>query len=376
MRRCFALLLLLLLIPAGSCAESLTGAIDETVNGLDLSGLEAALAGDSPFAATGGLRETLRALAQGEITVSFDQLMALVTNRLFSAVKTSLWRLTRLMAPALMWSILRHLGGKGAEAGKTACSLIVCVFLARDLADHTALCGETVTRMSDGMQGLFPVLLTLMTALGGSAGSALMQPAIVAASGSITGLIHHVTLPLATASAMLTMLCHLGEQVKVNRLAGLIHQLAAWTLGICFTAFIGVLMTRGMTAAVVDGVTIRTAKYALDSLVPVVGGLFADTVDTLVGSAMLVQSALGVTGLMLLIAYALTPLCQTLVAALLYRLAAALMQPVADGELAGCIHDFSGVLMLLFIIQLCAAAMFVMLIAQLVAVSGMTVMLR
>ena len=94
------------------------------------------------------------------------------------------------------------------------------------------------------------------------------------------------------------------------------------------------------------------------------------------GSALLVQSALGVTGLMALIAYALTPLCQTLAAALLYRLAAALLQPVADGELAGCIHDFSGVLMLLFVIQLCAAAMFVMLIAQLVAVSSMTVMLR
>ena len=172
------------------------------------------------------------------------------------------------------------------------------------------------------------------------------------------------------------MLCHLGDGLRLDRLASLAHRAATWTLGLCFTVFIAVLMTRGITAAAVDGVTLRTAKYALDNLIPVGGGLFADTVDTLVGSSMLVQGALGVTGLMLVLSWAMSPLCQTLCAALAYQLASALMQPVADGELARCIGDFSRVLMLLFIIQLCTAAMFLLLVAQLVAVSGMTMMLR
>ena len=122
--------------------------------------------------------------------------------------------------------------------------------------------------------------------------------------------------------------------------------------------------------------TLRTAKYAMSNLIPVVGGLFADTVDTLVGSGLLVQGALGVTGLILIGSWAMTPLCQTLAAGLLYRLAAALMQPVSDGPLANCIHDFGRILMLLFVIQLCAAAMFLMLIAQLIGVSSMTFMMR
>lgn len=121
MRALALLAALLLLVPLGARGETLAGAIDQTVDGLDLSALEAALQEDSPFAATGGLRETLRALARGEITLSFDELAALVTTRFFGAVKTSLWRLTRLMAPALIWSILKHLSGKGAEAGKCAC---------------------------------------------------------------------------------------------------------------------------------------------------------------------------------------------------------------------------------------------------------------
>ena len=370
------LLALLLLWPLPARAESLTAAIDQVLDGLDTAALEEALSPDDPLQATGGLRATLSALARGEITLSFDEAMELLAARFASAARGSVWRLTRLAAPTLVWSILRRLTGKDSSAGKAVCYLMVCVCLARDLADHLALCTASMEKISSGMQGLFPLLLTLMAAVGGSAGATLMQPAVVAAAGSMTGLIRHVTLPLATVAGVLTMLCHLGDGLRLDRLAALAHRAATWTLGLCFTVFIAVLMTRGVTAAAVDGVTLRTAKYALDNLIPVVGGLFADTVDTLVGSSMLVQGALGVTGLMLVLSWAMSPLCQTLCAALAYQLASALMQPVADGELARCIGDFSRVLMLLFIIQLCTAAMFLLLVAQLVAVSGMTMMLR
>ena len=316
------------------------------------------------------------AIARGELTLDIHQVLSLLAGRVFVEARSSLWRLSRLAAPALIWSLLRRLTGKSGESGKAVCLLLVCVFLTQDLAEHIALCRSSVTRMSDGMQGLFPLLLTMMAAVGGSAGSALMQPAVVAAASAITGVIERVTLPLATAAAMLTMLCRLGDGIRLNRLAELAQQAASWTLGVCFTVFIGVLTTRSVTAAALDGITLRTAKYAMSNLIPVVGGLFADTVDTLIGSSLLVQGALGVTGLMMIAAWTLGPLCQTLAAALMYKLAAALMQPVSDGELGGCIHDFSKVLMLLFIIQLCTAAMFLMLIAQLIAVSGMTMMLR
>ena len=50
----------------------------------------------------------------------------------------------------------------------------------------------------------------------------------------------------------------------------------------------------GRSAAAVDGVSIRTAKYAMDNFIPIVGGMFADTVDTLVGCSLIVQNAVGV----------------------------------------------------------------------------------
>ena len=343
---------------------------------MDTAALESAIAADDPFTATGGFSQTLQAIAKGEISLDFQEVLGMASGQLLAALQGSLWRLTRLAAPAVIWSVLRRISLRSGHAGSIVCQLWICIFLTQDLSEHITLCTGAVDRMSQGMQGLLPLLLTMMAAVGGSGSSALMQPAVVAAASTMTALISHLTVPLATISAVLTMLCHLGEGLRLQRLAAFTHQCAAWTLGLCFTIYVGVLTTRAVTAAALDGVTLRTAKYALGNLIPVVGGLFADTVDTLIGSGMLVQGALGVTGLILIASWMLTPLCQTLASAMLYKLAAALLQPVSDGPMVNCIHDFGRILMLLFIIQLCAAAMFLMLLAQLIGVSSMTFMMR
>lgn len=375
MKRLLALLLLCLL-PCAALGESLTEAIDTTIGGLDADALLAALGQDDPFAATGGFRETLRSLASGQLTLSASQFFQLLSATFASAWSGSLWRITRLAAPALLWSLTRHLTGRTTGGGQVVCSLLVCAFLTLDLSEHMTLCMMMVQRLSTAMQGLFPMLLAMLAAVGGTAGSAVMQPAIAAASSAMIQLTGALILPLGAASAVMTMLCHLGSGVHVERLGKLLRQAASWALGLCLTAFIGILTTKGVAAAAMDGVTIRTAKYALNHFVPMVGGLVADTVDALIGSSMLVQNALGVTGLMLVVSLAAGPMCQTFAAAFLYKLAAALLQPVADGDLADCIQDFSEVLMLLFVIQLSVAAMFLLLVGQLIAVSGVTMAMR
>lgn len=370
--------LLLCLLPLQAQGEGLTEGMTEALDKLELTELGEALAGlGEPFS-SGSLREALLHIARGEWTLSLDALLQLIFQRFLSALSGSVWRIGRLLAPALALGICNTLG-KENRSGQVAaylCFLLVAAFMVQDVTAHAGLAAETVEQMSGGMQRLFPLLLTMLAAVGGSTGAALFQPAVVAAAGSMTALISKVTLPLATGSALVTVVDHLGEEGRFARLGALLHTAATWTLGICFTVFIGVILTQGMHAAAVDGVTVRTAKYALDNFVPVVGGLFADTVDTLVGGSLLIQNALGTTGLLLILGLCLTPLMQTLGAVALYKGAAALLQPVADGRILRCMDAFSKVLMLLFIIQLCAAAMFILLIAQILATTNLTVMLR
>jgi len=362
----------------GSAENTLADGMQEALDKLELAQLGDALAAlGTPFQQA-NLRETLRKIAQGEWTVSLDGLLRLLRQHFLAALTGSLWRIARLLVPAIAVGVCRTMGEKktSTRVAGYVCFLLVAVFLVQDVAEHAQTAEASVQHMSGGMQRLFPLLLTLLAAVGGTTGAALLQPAVVAAAGAMTSTISRVTLPLASAAALVILVDHLGEEKRFSRLSSLLYTAATWVLGICFTVFLGVMFTQGMGAAAADGIAIRTAKYALDNFVPIVGGLFADTVDTLVGGSLLIQNALGVTGLLMVLMLCMTPLCQTLAAVVLYKGVAALLQPIAEGRILSCMEDFSRVLMLLFIVQLCAAAMFLLLIAQILAMTHFTVLLR
>ena len=183
-------------------------------------------------------------------------------------------------------------------------------------------------------------------------------------------------MPLAVSVAVLTMVGGLSDSLRAGRMCRLFRQAANWTLGLGFTVFIGVMTVQGLGAAALDGVSIRTAKYAMDHFIPIVGGMFADTVDTLVGCSLVIENALGALGLLVLLGILITPLLRLVMTLFLYRAAAALLEPMGDTPLCRAIGDYADVFSLLLIIQMSVGAMFLLLIAQVVGVGNATVMLR
>ncbi len=379
MKRLVWLLLALLLIAVPAQAEELQETLESVLDSLSIQEFQNAV--NEMMTEPVDIRDTVLKLSRGELTWDFSKLLQSLAESLLSALSGSIWRITRVLAPAVLCAILAHMRGaffrdQVAQISRYVCFLLVAIFMIGDLTEHIALAERAIELTSGIMQNLFPLLLTLLAAVGGTASAAFFQPAVVAAGGTMTSLIRHVTLPFAVGTAVLTILDHLSERLHVGRLASLFKQMANWTLGVSFTVFIGVTMVQGLSAAAVDGVSIRTAKYAIDNFVPIVGGMFADTVDTLVGCSLLIKNALGVTGLMILAGICVGPMIQALCAVLVYRLSAAILQPMAETAVTDCLYDFSNVLMLLFIIQLSISAMFLLLIAQMLVVGNLTVMLR
>ena len=376
--------LLLALLPlfffcAHAQAESLGEALETTLNTLPLREWQEAY--DRAFPQGEDFQTLILRLARGDMRLDAETLLRSMASRFLGSLTASAWRLARLIAPAVFCGVMQRLKASFAkqalgEALGAACFLLLAGCMAQDLGQHILLAQDAVARMADLMQALFPLLLTLLAAVGGTAGAAFFQPAVVAASGTMTALVRSVTLPLALAAGVTAILNHLSPRMKISRLSALFRTGASWTLGVGFTVFISVTTLQSLGAAAADGVSIRTAKYAVDHFVPVVGGMFADTMDTLVGASLLIKNALGLTGMLLLLSAAAVPMLQTLAAAMLYRAGAALLEPLSDARGGACLQDFSDILMLLFVIQLSVGAMFLLLVAQMLVVGNLTVMLR
>ncbi len=379
-RAAFALLLALLFFcPRIGQAEAWTDQIQGVLDGLDFSSLDALA--QAMIGGEADARELVRGLTEGTAVLDAEALLSRIVTALQSALRSLVGLALQIMVPAVLCAAAAQMGeafSSESVAGicRYACFLLVLIPVIAHLAARAGDVGEAIRTMSDAMQVIFPMLLSLLAAVGGSVSSTVLQPAVLAASGTMTAIVRDVTLRLLLCAGAVTAICHLSDRIHLGRLASLLRDAANWTLGVCFTVFIGVMVVQGVSSAAIDGVSIRTAKYAIDNFVPVVGGMFSDTVDTLVGCSLLVKNALGVFALLVLLGALLTPLMQALASVLVFKVCAALLEPVADERLVACVGDLADVLMALFSALLCVGAMFFLLVAQVLVVGNMTVMLR
>ena len=352
-------------------------AVGEVVAGLDFSPLEGI---EIPgFSRRMSVKDAVLALASGE-TISAEDALAGVLGAFGEALHDLGAQMLSLMLPVLLSSILLHTIGAQKDALspllRSVCFMLILIpvmLLVFSELEHTR---ETITAMTERMDKLLPLLLTLLTALGGNASSAFLHPMVVAASGSMVFLAREVILRLVMCTCAVTAINHLSDRAHLTRMAQLLRSGVCWLLGVSFTVFLGAMSLQGVCSASIDGVVIRAAKYAVDNFVPVVGGMFSDTMDTLVGCTLIVKNALGVAAVLALLGTILGPLMRTLAVVFVMKLSAALLEPVADGEIVRAIADFSRTIVLFLITMLCVGTMHFLLIVQLLLVGNLTVMLR
>lgn len=360
-----------------SAQQRVNETIAGVVSGLDFSQLE-----EMEIPGLSGrmsVKEAVLALASGE-TISAEEMLAGVLGAFGEALAGLGALMITLMLPVLLSSILMHtIGAQKDELSslsRSVCFMLILIpvmLLVFSELEHTR---ETITAMTGRMDKLLPLLLTLLTALGGSASSAFLHPMVVAASGSMVFLAREVILRLVMCTCAVTAVNHLSDRAHLTRLAQLLRSGVCWLLGVSFTVFLGAMSLQGVCSASIDGVVIRAAKYAVDNFVPVVGGMFSDTMDTLVGCTLIVKNALGVAAVLALLGAILGPLARTLAVVFVMKLSAALLEPVADGEIVRAIGDFSRTIVLFLITMLCVGTMYFLLIVQLLLVGNLTVMLR
>lgn len=327
------------------------------------------------------LKELISSFKEGKLSFSPQELLQGIMRFFFREIMANLTLLGKLLIIAVICSILHNLQAAFENATISKLAYFVCylgiITLAIGSFQMTVATGlASIERMVSLMTILLPILLVLLTAMGGLTSVALLQPFLMVFLSFMGAFTKGVIFPFIYFGAVLSIANNLSERYKVSRFAALMKQMTKVGIGLVFTLFIGVITVEGVAGAVVDGVSLRTAKFVTGAFVPVVGSMFADALDAVIGGSLLLKNAVGLTGVIVLGLIAVFPVIKILAVALIYRLAAALLQPLGDSMVAETLEDIAGSLFLVFAAVLSVAIMFFMTITIIVGTANFTIMLR
>lgn len=189
-------------------------------------------------------------------------------------------------------------------------------------------------------------------------------------------LVSRFILPLLFLAALLLIVSSLNDNYKVTNLANLFKQVGMGTLGVFLTIFLGVMSVQGATSAVQDGVAMKTTKFITGNFIPVVGRTFTDATDTILSASLLLKNAVGIVGVMIVVLIAVFPALKIFAIALIYKLSAAILQPIGDGPVISTLEIISKYIVFILACLLAVTLMFFLAIVILVAASNITILLR
>lgn len=327
------------------------------------------------------LKELAGKLLKGDSDFSFLDLIRAFFSYLGKEISANISLLGRIIVLAVLSAVLSifHQSFSSKTISDTANMLVfllisVLIIQAFRLAVQTAI--ETLDNMVLFIQALLPVLLSLLISLGALSSAAVFQPLTFLMITAISSVIRYTVFPLIFLAMVMSIVTKINENISLSRLASLFKEIGISILGLAMTSFIGALLLQGGVAAVTDSISLRTAKYLTGNFVPVIGKIFADAVELIAGCSLILKNAVSIAGMLIIIIIISFPLIKIISLIFVYKLAAAVIQPVADQRLVEILNDTGSGLIMVFLVLSAVSIMFFIAITIIAGVANITVMMR
>jgi stage III sporulation protein AE len=256
------------------------------------------------------------------------------------------------------------------------CFLVLMIMAINSFSVAIGYAKDAIGDMIHFMVAVVPLLLTLLASMGNVVSVSVLHPLIIFMIHTLGTAIYVIVFPLLFFSAVLNIVSSLTDKYKVTQLANLLRNISVGCLGVFITVFLGVISVQGAGSAIADGVTIRTAKYIAGNFVPVVGRLFADASETVIGASLLVKNAVGLTGVIIILMICAFPAIKIISLALIYNVCAAVLQPLGDNPIISCLETIGKSMIYVFASLAVVGLMFFLAISIMIAAGNVSVMVR
>ncbi|WP_418792353.1 stage III sporulation protein AE [Phosphitispora sp. TUW77] len=372
-------------LSAGIVESSSEAELKEQITALDLETIERHLnelnQNINTYMPELDLKDMLAKLVRGELGLNVEDVISGLLKYLFKEMVANSRLLGQLLILSVLCAVLQNVQSafENGTVGKLAWSVCFLAILSLALSSFTIAIQtgrQAIEDMVSFIHAMLPVLITLLTAMGNITTASLFHPLTLVVLSTISTLIKNVVFPLVFFSVILVLADKITTRVDVSKLADLLKSWSIGLLGLFFTVFLGFMMVQGIAGSVADGVAMRTAKFGIGVFVPVVGKLFSDALEAVVGTSLLLKNAVGLVGILAVFFICAFPVLKILALMLIYKVAAALIQPIGDKLIADSLNAMGNSLTIVFTSVTAVGIMFFFVIAILVGVGDLSLMLR
>lgn len=323
--------------------------------------------------------ELLKSAMKGE--VNNDDIISRILELFGDEIKSSIRMLGSIIVVIVIHSVLKSIS-EGLE-NKSISQItyyvqyiLIVTLIMTNFSSIIDMTKESIQNLVGFSYTLLPILITLMITTGSITSASIVQPVLLFLITFIGNIVTTILLPLVLVGTSLGIISKISDRVQIDKIAKFFKSGVVWLLGIALTLFVGILSIEGSLSSNVDGITAKTAKAAVSNFIPVVGKILGDAVDTVIGCASILKSAVGIVGVIVVISICVVPIIKLAILTVTYHLTAAVCEPIADGKIVSILSQMGDTFKTLLAIMFSVSVMLMIGITLVVKISNSGLMYR
>ncbi len=254
--------------------------------------------------------------------------------------------------------------------------IMISVVILASFSNCLTIVKDTIQDLVGFTNSILPILITLMLTTGAITSASVVQPILLLLISFIGNTIINFILPIILISTSLNIISQISNEIKVSKISKFLNSSTIWILGVIMTLFVTVLSLEGSLTQTVDGVTAKTAKAAVSTVIPVVGKILGDATDAVIGCAGILKNAVGLIGIIVIIGICLTPIIKLTILTVMYSFMSAICEPIADTRIVNLLEKISETFKILLAIVFCVTVTLIIGLAIVIKVSNATLLYR
>ena len=380
MKKTILIFILILIIPTKVLAETKEEIMSSTQEKFNISGfINQAQEYTGDFFDDMDLSDIFNQAVQGKVNnqTIYKKIIKILGNEVSSNIKILISILVIIVIHGILKSITDSLDNSNvSQIIYFVQYILIVTLIMSNFTEIIKLIKETANNLVGFINLLMPLLLTLMVYTGNITTSSVLEPIVLFISNFIGNIIVDALIPIVLIIVVFSIISKISDRVQVEKISKFLKSGVVWFLGIVLTIFVGVVSLEGTLSSSVDGVTAKTAKAVVSSVIPVVGKVLGDVVDSVLGCGVVLKNAVGVVGVIVIIGICILPVLKIATLSIMYSLASAVVQPVADDKIVKLLDEMSGVFKLLLAILCSLSVILIIGVTLVIKISNSGMMYR
>lgn len=251
-----------------------------------------------------------------------------------------------------------------------ACSVIIAVILSVEISDAISLASSTIKMCADFIYGFVPVFGILVAVSGGITASFSTNALLLGLAQFLNFLSGNLFVPVISCYLALGLSNGIRPELHLTAITSAVKKYISAAVSLAATGFVSILSIKTAVASRADALGLRSARFAINSVVPVIGSAISEGLLSIQSYSSLIKSTVGIVGIVVIVLIFLPALLEILIWKFFLSISSIASEMFEDRSVLAVLQAFQGALLLMLIVLILSLVTTVISFGILIAVKN------